>query len=415
MARDDPIQAVLARLVGVRPSNGGYEARCPAHEDQHASLSIARGDDQRVLLHCHAGCAPVAVCQALGLRMGDLFPPSNDGAGLGRILATYDYRDAAGDLLFQVVRFEGKDFRQRRPDGKGGWIWRLGRTPRVLYRLPELSAAPRGARIWIVEGEKDADRLAGVGLLTTTNPGGAGKWSKLADDSVLHGRSVVIIPDMDAAGRAHATDVAMRLRNRATEIRILELPGPGKDVSDWFDAGGTAQALLRLLETARDAPWPASGSNRPNILIDTEEHRVVGEAVAALTTDTDLYQRGGLLVRVLRDQQPSDGILRCAGSATIQALPAPNLRERLTRCATFTKLNRKGEEVAAHPAAWLVSAVEARAEWPSIRHLLGVSDTPILRPDGSIWQQSGYDQRTGGAVRPHGRCVPARPRRCDER
>ncbi|MBK9126299.1 MAG: hypothetical protein IPM13_00655 [Phycisphaerales bacterium] len=342
----------------------------------------------------------MAVCQALGLRMGDLFPPSNNGDGLGRILATYDYRNAAGELLFQVVRFEDKQFRQRRPDGNGGWSWKLGRTPRVLYRLPELLAAGPDEWVFVVEGEKDADRLASVGLIATCNPGGAGKWSKLADDSVLHGRPVAIIPDKDAAGRAHVTDVALRLRNRAAEIRILELPGPGKDASDWFDAGGTAAELQRLVETARDAPLPDTGPKRPNIFIDTEEHRVVAEAVAALTADHDLYQRGGILVRVIRDRQPSDGILRCDGSATIQAMPAANLRERMTRVATFTKLNRKGEEVAAHPAPWLVSAVEARAEWDGIRHLMGVSDTPILRPDGSIWQSPGYDERTGVLFEP---------------
>ncbi len=407
MIRDDPLQNVLGRLAGVRKCGDGHEARCPAHDDQHASLSVALGDDGRVLLYCHAGCAPVAVCKAMGLRLGDLFPPGNNGDGLGRVEATYDYRDAAGDLVFQVVRYEGKQFKQRRPDGNGGWSWKLGRTPRVLYRLPELLASNRDEWVFVAEGEKDVDRLATVGLIATCNPGGAGKWKRLSDDSALHGRRVVIIPDKDTAGRDHAADVAMRLHNRAAETRVLELPGPGKDASDWFDAGGTVDELLHLVEAARDAPPPAvpgppaaGGSARPNIFIDTEEHRVVRETIAGLTADADLYQRGGILVRVIRDRQPSDGILRCDGSATIQAMPAANLRERMTRVATFTKLNRKGEEVAAHPAPWLVSAVEARAEWDGIRHLMGVSDTPILRPDGSIWQSPGYDERTGVLFEP---------------
>jgi len=397
---DDPLQNVLDRLTGVRPSNGGYEARCPAHDDQHASLSVSRGDDGRVLLHCHAGCAPVEVCKAMGLRLGDLFPSNNNGDGLGRVVATYDYRDPSGDLLFQVLRYEGKEFRQRRPDGNGGWIWKLGRTPRVLYRLPELLAAGPDEWVFVAEGEKDANRLGSVGLIATCNPGGAGKWNKLSDDSALHNRRVAIIADKDEAGRKHAADVAMRLRNRAAEIRILELPGAGKDASDWFDAGGTVDELIRLVESARDAPAPPNARDRPNIFIDTEEHRVVAETIAALKADPDLYQRGGILVRVIRDRQPTDGILRCEGSATIQAMPAANLRERMTRVATFTKLNRKGEEVAAHPAAWLVSAVEARAEWDGIRHLMGVSDAPILRPDGSIWQAPGYDERTGVLFEP---------------
>jgi len=395
-----PIEKFLHLLTGLKRSGSEWAARCPAHDDRRQSLTVREGDDGRVLLHCHAGCTPHEIVSALGLRLGDLFPPKQRTSR--RIVATYDYRDAAGELLFQVVRFEPKDFRQRRPDGAGGWTWKLGDTPRVPYRLPELLAAAPDQWVFIVEGEKDADRLAALGLVATCNPGGAGKWSRLTDDSVLHDRRVAIIADRDAPGRAHARDVATRLRNRAREVRILELPGDGKDVSDWLDAGGTPDELLRLVEAARDAPAPPAGPDRerPDILIDTEEHRVVRETIAALTADPDLYQRGGVLVRVIRDRPPADGILRSAGSATIQIVPPANLRERMTRFATFTKINSKGEQLAAHPPAWLVSAVDARAEWDGIRPLMGVSDTPILRPDGSVWQQPGYDERTGVLFEP---------------
>jgi hypothetical protein len=404
---DETLQNVLERLSGVRKSQDGFEARCPAHDDERASLSVGRGDDGRVLLHCHAGCEPAEVCQAIGLTLRDLFAPSDSGNELGRIIATYDYRDAQGKLLFQVVRFHPKTFRQRRPDGRGGWINNLRGVRPVLYRLPELLAADRDGWILVTEGEKDADRLVKLGFVATTCPMGAGKWSKV-DDAVLEGKRVAIIPDNDGPGRKHAEDVAMRLQNRARAIRVLELPGDGKDISDWFDAGGTVEGLRRLVEAACDVQPPpaASGqrnpdaSKRPNIFIDTEEYRVVAETIAALTVDPNLYQRGGMLVRVIRDRQPTDGILRCEGSATIQAIPAANLRERMTRFATFSKLDRKSEEVAAHPAAWLVSAVEARAEWEGIRHLMGVSDAPILRPDGSIWQQAGYDAHTGVLFEP---------------
>ena len=147
--------------------------------------------------------------------------------------------------------------------------------------------------------------------------------------------------------------------------------------------------------TTNNPARSAIAPERPNIVINTEEHQVVRETIAALTLDPDLYQRGAMLVRVIRDRQPTDRILRCDGSPTIQPLPAANLRERMTRLATFTKRNRKDEEVAAHPTTWLVSAIEARAEWDGIRDLTGISDTPILRPDGSVWQTAGYDARTG--------------------
>jgi hypothetical protein len=72
---------------------------------------------------------------------------SNGGAGKPRVVATYDYRDEQGALLYQSLRYEPghdghpKTYKQRRPDGKGGWIWKLEGVRRVLYRLLELLAA----------------------------------------------------------------------------------------------------------------------------------------------------------------------------------------------------------------------------------------------------------------------------------
>jgi hypothetical protein len=400
---DGPLQYVLSRLVGVRSSNGGYEARCPAHDDRHASLSVSRGDDGRVLMHCHAGCAPIDVCQAINLRLSDLFPPSNNGDGLGRVIATYDYCNAKGELLFQVLRYEGKKFRQRRPDGSGGWVWKLGRTLRVLYRLLELIAAPRDVWVHVVEGEKDADNISQRGAVATTCPQGAGKWSRLSDYSALDGRRVAVIADKDTRGRAHAEDVARRLHGRVADLRVLELPGEGKDASDWLAAGGTVEHLRELVEAAPPYSPPAEtstephrlrGDERPSILIDTNEHRVICETITALAADPGIYQRGSILVRVLRATHPRDSIIRARGSATTCALPPANLRERMTRFATFTKCDREGKLMPSHPAVWLVNAVDARGEWPGIRHLLGVSDAPVLRADGSIWQKPGYDPDT---------------------
>lgn len=409
MIPGDPVKNVLDRLKGVRRCGSGYEALCPAHDDDRASLTISRGDDHRALLHCHRGCPPESVCRAIGLELGDLFP--SDGNGRARIVATYDYRDADGQLLFQVVRFEPKAFRQRRPDGRGGWIWKLGRTPRVLYRLPELLVAGENDWVFVVEGEKDADRLVELDLIATANPQGAGKWGKLSDDSALHGRRVAIIPDADAPGRAHAGDVARRLHGRAKDIRLLELPGVWKDASEWLAAGGTVEQLRELVDTApsyEPPPEPSRNNgerhtqDRPSVLIDTDEHRVVCETVVALTADPDIYQRGGILVRVVRNAFPNDGILRAEGGATIGPLPAANLRERMTRFAAFTKHDREGNEASAHPTAWLVNAVDARGEWPGIRYLAGVSDAPVLRRDGTIWQTPGYDERTGVLFEPVG-------------
>ena len=71
-----PVEALLAKLPGARQSGTGWSARCPAHEDRRASLSIAEGDDGRTLIRCHAGCSVDAICAAVGLTQADLFMPS---------------------------------------------------------------------------------------------------------------------------------------------------------------------------------------------------------------------------------------------------------------------------------------------------------------------------------------------------
>ena len=140
---------------------------------------------------------------------------------------------------------------------------------KVLYRLPELLAADPTQTVFVVEGEKDADRLAGLGLVATTNVGGAGKW-KPEYSEALRGRNVVILRDNDEAGRLHAEKVSTDLQGVAASVKVLLLPDlPEKgDVSDWLDAGGSAEKLLALVEQTPE--WdgkhnaPNNGTNRTN-------------------------------------------------------------------------------------------------------------------------------------------------------
>jgi len=193
---EKPIERVLDRLDGVRKNGSGFVARCPGHDDNEPSLSVKEGGDGRVLVNCFAGCAAEEVVGAMGLSMPDLFESAHRNGSNGRqIAAAYDYTDEAGNLLFQAVRFEPKDFRQRRPDGNGGWTWNLKGMEPVLYRLPEvLRSVEAGKAVFLVEGEKDADRLAALGFAATTSPMGAGKWRNSYAET-LAGSKVVIIPD----------------------------------------------------------------------------------------------------------------------------------------------------------------------------------------------------------------------------
>jgi P4 family phage/plasmid primase-like protien len=176
-----------------------------------------------------------------------------------RIVATYDYVDEKGKVLYQTVRFEPKRFLQRRPDGQGSWIWNLeGAKRRVLYRLPELLSTPLDQLVFIVEGEKDVDRLYKIGLVATTNAMGAhAKWISEYNEW-LHDRIVCIIPDNDDPGRGHEEDVSQNLLRVARRVSILRLPNlPEKgDVSDWLDAGGTKEELLKLAGEAPILEYP---------------------------------------------------------------------------------------------------------------------------------------------------------------
>jgi len=257
--RQSPTREFFSRLQGLKQSGQGWLARCPAHDDQHQSLSVNIGDDGRILIKCHAGCDTSNVVSALGLSFRDLFPErSTAKAGTRkkperRIVATYDYRDPEGKLLFQTVRFEPKSFAQRRPDGQGGWHWNLQGVTPVLYRLPEILAAPADAVIYVVEGEKDVETLVKMGFHATTSPMGAGKFrSEYA--KFLKDRTVVIIPDDDPPGRKHAEQVAGIIRDVAKKVSVLTLPA-GKDVSDWVQLHQGTADKLKDLTNAHAKTW----------------------------------------------------------------------------------------------------------------------------------------------------------------
>jgi hypothetical protein len=234
-------EELLDRLHA-RKNGAQWMALCPAHEDKNPSLSIAQKND-KILLHCQAGCTVEAVCAGAGIEMADLF--SGDADSRPHIAATYPYYDEEGKTLFEVVRFEPKGFRQRRPDLKGGYIWDLNGVKRVLYCLPAIESAES---VVICEGEKDVHSAMKLGFFATCNSGGAGKWKDEYSET-LRGKDCVIVADADAPGRKHAEEVARSLHLRARSVKVIELPG-AKDLSEWVEHGGTKQAFESLASAA---------------------------------------------------------------------------------------------------------------------------------------------------------------------
>lgn len=239
------ISQFLTSFESPKKSGTGWMVKCPSHPDSTASLAIGQGQDGRIVMFCHAGCETKTIVAALGIDIKELFPPQEPVKS--NIVATYDYRDLDGTLLHQTVRFFPKDFRQRMPDGGGGWIWKTSKR-RVPYRWPELVGH---STIYIVEGEKDADALWAIGIPATCNLGGAGKWGIKETQCLteIGVTRVIVLPDNDNPGIKHAQEISTRMKNPGIACSIVILPGLSNhgDVCDWLKEGGTALMLAALV------------------------------------------------------------------------------------------------------------------------------------------------------------------------
>jgi hypothetical protein len=180
----------------------------------------------------------------------------------------YKYTDAEGALLYESLRYQhnsiksAKAFRQRRraPSGSGiVWLADAGLV-KVPYNWPVIVARPNEPVFW-TEGEKDADRLIGLGMLATT---AAGQGWSIHITKALAGRDVVVLVDNDDKGRQNAEKAVDNLRGWAARTRTVALPGLGttEDVSDWLDAGHTVEELREIVAStkpsglhAEPAPW----------------------------------------------------------------------------------------------------------------------------------------------------------------
>ncbi len=295
---------------------GEHIAWCLFHEDgggkpPHApNLHISEKG-----YHCHA-------CGAKG-NLYDL------AVALDLHERIYDYWDRQGQKVYQIVRFNwdrncsqsscpgssatektgdrnqnegssplprGKIFAARRPvrqeeqrEGDTGWRWNLQGVERVLYNLPllhmpELAEQP----VYVVEGEKCADKAFSIGLIPVCNPFGAGKdkWRPEFSQE-LRGREVIILPDADAPGREHAQDIAASLAGVAKSVKMLDLypdRADGSDVADWIESresriespesGAALQDELAAL-LAKVTEWEKSGApHHLHVEKDDVEHHI---------------------------------------------------------------------------------------------------------------------------------------------
>lgn len=257
------VVSALERIGQVKVTGDSYIACCPAHDDKTPSLSVSSGSDGRALLFCHAGCSPEQIIAQLGLSWTDLFPDSTPGES--PIISEYEYRDPDGTLLYVKERCWPKRFVYRHLEN-GNWVYNARNIERVPYRLPELlEAISKDRGVLYVEGEKDVERLRGLDIVASTS-GGVNDWRPSYAEYFKGGR-VTIIPDNDAPGKKHATQVLEALTDVAKSCAIVELPGlPDKgDISDWFNLGGTKGDLARIIKGTSLAIPPLASSGHSDL------------------------------------------------------------------------------------------------------------------------------------------------------
>jgi len=253
-----------SKLEKVKQTSNGIEALCPAHDDKKASLTASR-NGEKILFKCQAGCVNNDILQTINMEWNQFFVHSdNSKTPKKKEVCRYRYENKDGKHDFDVVRFEPKDFRPQRPDGK----WSLAGVERVPYRLPEVLQGVKDLKLIILlEGEKDVDSAMDMGLIATTFVGGAGKWRDEYSE-YFRGADVVLIPDNDFPGLRGMTEIAIKLHGTASRIRMLELPGlgprqekHGKDFSDWIELEGNVKNTLEKIISELPEWFPEKNEN----------------------------------------------------------------------------------------------------------------------------------------------------------
>ena len=194
----------------------------------------------------------------------------------------------------------------------------------------------------------------------------------------------------------HLAETLAKAGAKVLAIRIPEAADGSKQGLDDFLVVAGPAGLNDLLNEAISVEVPTD--SRPIIVVDHEEHRVIGEAVEALASEAGLYQRGGMLVHIVEtDDDDDDAVIRRpAGSTIVRELPPALLRESLTRCARLKKWAGTDESatlVPTHPSEWMVNGVHKQYEWPGIRRLDAVVSHPILLPNGTLLATHGYHKK----------------------
>jgi 5S rRNA maturation endonuclease (ribonuclease M5) len=290
MTRDEFLQRntleAVCRERGIELIGRGTQrkAKCPFHADRTPSMSV---NVKTNIWNCFAGCGGGSVIDLLarldGLSIADFMRGNSIGSDAPKpapssifkssaapkkrapvhpasskqskeIECVYSYCNVVGKEVYQVVRYKPKDFRPRhKVDGE--WVYGLDGVERVLYHLPEIAQC---SAVWLVEGEKDADNLCKLGIIATTNAGGANGWLDSYAVS-LRNKEVIICGDNDEPGQEFVSTVFDALKRHAKSIKLIRLPSKFKDVSDYIAKFNSADDATQALRDLQDSSSPYLG------------------------------------------------------------------------------------------------------------------------------------------------------------
>lgn len=350
---EHPLIATLERN-GVKLIGNGNKrtAKCPFHEDGSPSFSV---DVDKGLWHCHAGCGGGSVIDLIarfeGKNPKDLLKepskwaalrpaappaspskPRDPNAPKPTIDKIYPYQNEFGQEVYQAIRLKPKSFRQRHPDGKGGWVWNMDDVDRVLYRLPEVLKAQVVA---IAEGEKDAETLTALGYCGTCNVGGAGKWLDGYTNS-LKGKDVLIFGDNDKAGQDHVKLVFDSIAGLVKSVRIIKIPSTFKDITEYVESFvDIKEASVVIADLVSQAHPFLQGVAMPLFTMAEIEARYIRYAEGATTESVNLSKWLPSFSGHVRALVPGELVLIVGDTGTgktgllqgiaLSALPLPTL------------------------------------------------------------------------------------------
>jgi len=331
-------------------------------------------------------------------------------------------RNAQGQIIAVKIRRDVAD------NGSNRYTWLSSRNPKrpdapspgapvhVPVGVPERIAQSKLARA--TEGGLKADVATGLNCVPTIGADSAGLLHMAVGSVKGMGAEVLrFAPDADfrtnkgvLKGLRKAVESA-REKGLAVELETWDA-AEAKGIDDALSAGKeieivTGDAVQQLIDefSANLRLRPEGDSqddedNRPEVEITTDEETVANAAIEALAARTDVFQRGGLLVQTVRDDDPPKGIRRPIGAPRIAMLARPTIRERLASSVRFVKkIGEKGSDDCeikiCHPPEWCVNAVEARGSWRGIPRLELITEVPVFTADGEVLQKPGFDPRTG--------------------